>query len=152
MTENVWDEIWNKPAFNFLSYDPQELLLVPGKISVNEEWLKEVKAEGDRLKEKADKWDTEYQERDALEKLQKIKAIVTTYGPLPEDMISDIEDIVEESVERELRAEKRLRHKLEMNIEDIRNYFVALRSVPERTMMTCSKVVDIIEKILGVEE
>lgn len=49
MTEDVWDEIWNKPAFNFLSYSPDELVRVPGKISVNEEWLKEVKAEGDRL-------------------------------------------------------------------------------------------------------
>lgn len=49
MTENRWDEIWNKPAFNFLSYHPEELLRVPGKISVNYDWLKEVKTEGDRL-------------------------------------------------------------------------------------------------------
>ena len=51
MSENVWVEIWNKPAFNFLSYHPGKLLRVSGKISVNEDWLKEVKAEGDRLME-----------------------------------------------------------------------------------------------------
>lgn len=73
--------------------------------------------------EKAKKWDTEYQERDALVKLQKIKAIVTEYGPVPEDMVSDIEDILEESVERELRAEKGHRHSLEMKLEAIKNFW-----------------------------
>ncbi len=49
MAENVWDEIWNKPAFQYLSYSPDELVQNPDKLAVDRGWLKEVKAEGDRL-------------------------------------------------------------------------------------------------------
>ena len=54
---DTWDELWNKPAFNFLSYSPDDLVKVPGKVAVDTSWLHEVKAEGGRLREKAEKWD-----------------------------------------------------------------------------------------------
>ena len=110
---DIWDE---KPVFFRMG---DNLVYSVGEV---DDFLEKLKAHYVPIEEKAEKWDVEYQERDALVKLQKIKAIVTTYGPIPEDMISDIEDIVEESVERELRVEKRLRHKLEMELETLFNF------------------------------
>jgi len=81
------------------------------------DWVKKWKPIINEALEKEEKWDAEYQERDALVKLQKIKAIMTTDGLLPEEKTDQIDDIIDD--ERELRAEKRLRHSLEMSIIDI---------------------------------
>jgi len=63
----------------------------------------------------------------------------------------DIEHELAQNMEDIADGLREGKHELLNKIEAIRNYIVNLRSVPEKTMMTCSTVVDIIEKILGAE-
>lgn len=52
MDENTWDELWSRDNFTqIIEVGPNEV--VPDKIVVDVAWLKEVKAEGDRLRERA---------------------------------------------------------------------------------------------------
>lgn len=78
----IWDELWNKPAFNFLSYSPDELVQVPGKLAVDRSWIYEVKSAGDALKEKADK-------------LEAIKKLHEEYGWLTTDELKKILEGIE---------------------------------------------------------
>lgn len=62
---DTWDEIWKKPAFKEISVPlPPGRPWVSAKVAVDKEWLKEVKAAGDALREKAEKYDKFLREAD----------------------------------------------------------------------------------------
>ena len=59
---DIWDELWSRENFTqIIEVGPNEV--VPDKTVVTVAWLKEVKAEGDRLKDQIEavrKWNEEH--------------------------------------------------------------------------------------------